>query len=85
MIQTKKLSCGTTVVMEQIPYVKSVALGIWARAGAVDEPARIAGVSHYIEHMMFKGTEKRTAKQIASDVDRIGGQFNAFTGKEATC
>lgn len=85
MIQTKKMSCGTTVVMEQIPYVKSVALGIWARAGAVDEPARIAGVSHYIEHMMFKGTEKRTAKQIASDVDRIGGQFNAFTGKEATC
>lgn len=85
MIQTKKLSCGTTVVMEKIPYMKSAALGTWVRAGAVDEPAEIAGVSHYIEHMMFKGTEKRTAKEIATAVDRIGGQFNAFTGKEATC
>lgn len=85
MIQTKKLSCGTTVVMEKIPYVQSVALGTWVRAGAVDEPASIAGVSHYIEHMMFKGTDKRTAREIASDVDKIGGQFNAFTGKEATC
>lgn len=85
MIQTKKLSCGTTVVMEKIPYVQSVALGTWMRAGAVDEPADIAGVSHYIEHMMFKGTDKRTAREIASDVDKIGGQFNAFTGKEATC
>lgn len=85
MIQTRKLSCGTTVVMEKIPYVRSVAMGTWVRAGAVDEPAAIAGVSHYIEHMMFKGTDKRTAREIASDVDKIGGQFNAFTGKEATC
>lgn len=85
MIKTKKLNCGTTVVMEKIPHLQSVALGTWVRAGAVDEPASIAGVSHYIEHMMFKGTERRTAKEIASDVDKIGGQFNAFTGKEATC
>ena len=85
MILTKKLDCGSTIIMEQIPYLQSVALGIWVRAGAVDEPAEIAGVSHYIEHMMFKGTEKRSAKELASDVDKIGGQFNAFTGKEATC
>lgn len=85
MIQTRKLDCGTTVIMEQIPHLQSVALGAWVRAGSVDEPAEIAGVSHYIEHMMFKGTEKRSAKEIAADVDRIGGQFNAFTGKEATC
>lgn len=85
MIQTKKLSCGTTVVMEKIPHLQSVALGIWVKAGSVDEPDEIAGVSHYIEHMMFKGTENRSAKDIASDVDKIGGQFNAFTGKEATC
>lgn len=85
MIQTKTLNCGTTVVMEKIPYVQSVALGIWVKAGAADEPADIAGVSHYIEHMMFKGTEKRSAREIAADVDKIGGQFNAFTGKEATC
>lgn len=85
MIKTRKLNCGTTLVMEQIPYVQSAALGIWVKAGSVDETEDISGISHYIEHMMFKGTEKRTAKEIAADVDRIGGQFNAFTGKEATC
>ncbi len=55
------------------------------RAGAADEKEEFSGASHYIEHMMFKGTEKRTAKEIAADVDKIGGVFNAFTGKEATC
>lgn len=59
--------------------------GVWVKAGAVDETADQAGISHFIEHMMFKGTEKRSARQIAEDVDRIGGQINAFTGKEATC
>ena len=85
MVEIKKLNCGTTVVMEKTDYVQSAALGIWVRAGASDETDDVSGVSHYIEHMMFKGTEKRTAKQIASDVDKIGGMFNAFTGKEATC
>ena len=87
MINTtiKKLDCGTTVVMEKIDHLKSVAMGIWVKAGSVDETPEVSGVSHYIEHMMFKGTENRTAKQIASDVDAIGGQFNAFTGKEGTC
>lgn len=85
MIKTRKLNCGTTIVMEPIPYVQSAALGIWVKAGSVDETDDIAGISHYIEHMMFKGTRKRTAKEIAAEVDRIGGQFNAFTGKEATC
>lgn len=80
-----KLKCGATLVVEHIPYVKSVAMGIWVHAGAANEPAEINGISHYIEHMMFKGTETRTAKEIASDMERIGGQFNAFTGKEATC
>ena len=85
MIKTKKLDCGTTIVMEHIPYVQSAALGIWVRAGSVDETEDLAGVSHYIDHMMFKGTENRTARDIAYDVEKIGGQFNAFTGKEATC
>ncbi len=85
MITTRKLNCGTTIVMEKIPHVQSAALGIWVKAGSVDEPEDIAGVSHYIEDMMFKGTEKRTARDIANDVEKIGGQFNAFTGKEATC
>jgi predicted Zn-dependent peptidase len=65
--------------------MKSVALGVWVRAGAVRESRKRGGISHFIEHMLFKGTAKRTAKQIAEDVDRIGGQINAFTGKEATC
>jgi predicted Zn-dependent peptidase len=71
--------------MEEIPYVQSVSIGVWVHAGAILESSRSAGISHFIEHMMFKGTDNRSAKQIAEDVDRIGGQINAFTGKEATC
>ncbi len=85
MIKVRDLSCGARLVMEEIPYVKSVAIGIWVKAGAVNEQPEISGVSHYIEHMLFKGTDSRSAKQIASDADRIAGQINAFTGKEATC
>lgn len=85
MVKTIKLRCGTTIIMEKTDYVQSAALGIWVKAGAADENDDVSGVSHYIEHMMFKGTENRTAKEIASDVDKIGGMFNAFTGKEATC
>lgn len=85
MVKTEKLKCGTTLVMEKTDYVQSAALGIWIKVGSADEDDSVSGVSHYIEHMMFKGTENRTAKEIASDVDKIGGMFNAFTGKEATC
>ena len=85
MVITRTLSSGIRMVMEQTSYVQSVAIGIWVKAGAVDEDSKYAGISHYIEHMMFKGTENRTAREIASDIDRIGGQINAFTGKEATC
>jgi predicted Zn-dependent peptidase len=85
MIKTKTLDCGIRLVTEKISHMKSVSLGVWVRAGAVRENRNRAGISHLIEHMLFKGTEKRTAKQIAEDVDRIGGQINAFTGKEATC
>lgn len=85
MVKTVKLKCGTTLIMDKTDYVQSAALGIWVRTGAADENDSVSGVSHYIEHMMFKGTDNRTAKEIASDVDKIGGMFNAFTGKEATC
>ena len=85
MVTIKKLNCGTTVIMEKSERVQSAALGIWVRAGASDEWDEVSGVSHFIEHMMFKGTKNGTAKQIAEDVDKIGGVFNAFTGKEATC
>ncbi|MBR3786252.1 MAG: insulinase family protein [Firmicutes bacterium] len=85
MVITRTLNSGIRMVMEQTSYVQSVAIGIWVKAGAVDENPKYAGISHYIEHMMFKGTENRTAREIAADIDRIGGQINAFTGKEATC
>ena len=85
MITIKKLNCETTVIMEKSDRVQSAALGIWVKAGASDEWDDVSGVSHFIEHMMFKGTDNRTAKRIAEDVDKIGGVFNAFTGKEATC
>lgn len=85
MITTRTLSNGVRMVMEEMPAVHSVAIGIWVKTGAVDEEKKYAGISHFVEHMMFKGTENRTARQIAGDVDRIGGAMNAFTGKEATC
>ena len=84
-IKVRTLNCGVSVIKEKIDYVKSAAFGVWVKAGAVYESAENSGVSHFIEHMMFKGTEKRSARKIAEDVDKIGGQMNAFTGKEATC
>ncbi len=84
-IDIRTLDCGVRVIMERTDYVQSAAFGVWVKAGAVDENEKNSGVSHFIEHMMFKGTSKRNARQIAEDIDRIGGQINAFTGKEATC
>ncbi len=84
-IDIRKLKCGVRVIMEKIDYVQSASFGVWIRAGAIDEDKTNSGISHFIEHMMFKGTEKRSARDIAADIDKIGGQINAFTGKEATC
>lgn len=85
MLKTKTLNCGARVIMEEIPYVKSIAMGIFVKAGSVNEDRKYAGISHFIEHMMFKGTDKRSAKQIAEDADMIAGNINAFTSKENTC
>ena len=85
MIDMRKLECGAQIVMEPTDYVQSAAAGIWVKAGSSLESEDISGISHFIEHMMFKGTEKRTARQIAEDADKIGGISNAFTGREATC
>jgi predicted Zn-dependent peptidase len=76
---------GIRIVTEEIPYVNSVSVGIWVRVGSRNEEININGVSHFIEHMLFKGTEKRNAKEIANSIDKIGGQLNAFTAKESTC
>lgn len=76
---------GVRVVLEKIPNVRSVTIGIWVKTGSRHETAALNGISHFLEHMFFKGTENLTAKEIAESFDRIGGQVNAFTSKEYTC
>ena len=78
------LDNGVRLLLERIPWLRSAAAGIWVDNGSRYETPQESGISHYIEHMMFKGTEKRTAAEIASEMDRIGGQVNAFTTKECT-
>jgi len=84
MTSIDKLSNGITVVMETMPYLKSAAFGVWVRVGSANEDESNNGIAHMIEHMMFKGTKSRTAKQIADEMARIGGNLNAFTSKECT-
>lgn len=79
------LKNGVRVVCERIPHVRSVSAGIWVKTGSRNENAKNNGISHFVEHMLFKGTETRSAAQIAECIDNIGGQLNAFTGKECTC
>jgi len=79
------LSNGVKVVSEFIPYLKSFSLGFWFNIGARDESLRNNGISHFIEHMLFKGTKTRTAKQISDEIESYGGYLNAFTSKEQTC
>jgi len=76
---------GTKIVSEFIPHVKSYSLGFWFNVGARDENLRNNGISHFIEHMLFKGTKKRTARMIAEEIESYGGYLNAFTSKEHTC
>lgn len=85
MIKINTLKCGVRVVMDQTNYLQSASIGFWVKTGSVDEEKKYAGISHFVEHMMFKGTANRSAKEIAEDIDKIGGQINAFTSKEATC
>lgn len=85
MINVKRLDTGVILVTEYVEHVKSVTAGVWVGAGSVSEDEYPAGISHFTEHMMFKGTNKRDSKKIAMDIDRIGAQNNAFTGKEYTC
>lgn len=80
-----KLKNGLRVIYEKIPYVKSVSVGVWVGAGSRLENEHNNGISHFIEHMLFKGTEKRSAAQIAKEMDFIGGNLNAFTLRECTC
>ena len=85
MTITDRLSNGMRVVAEPMEGVRSVAIGIWIPAGPVYEGPDEGGISHMIEHMLFKGTDNRTAKEIAGEMDGLGGNLNAFTAKECTC
>lgn len=76
---------GTKIVSEFIPHVQSFTLGFWFNVGARDESIHNNGISHFIEHMLFKGTKKRSAKMIAEEIESYGGYLNAFTSKEQTC
>jgi predicted Zn-dependent peptidase len=79
------LDSGLTVVTEKMSEVRSVSAGFWFDVGARDEPDALAGTSHFLEHLLFKGTPTRSAKEIADAFDAVGGDVNAFTGKEYTC
>lgn len=80
-----RLENGLRVLVEPIPYVRSVAVGVWVEAGSRYERPDQAGLTHFIEHLLFKGTETRSAQDIAEQIDAVGGQLNAFTSKEHTC
>ena len=79
------LSNGIRVLTEQMPHVRSVAVGVWVETGSRHEPEGRGGMSHLIEHLVFKGTTTRTAEAIARTMDSVGGQMDAFTTKEHTC
>lgn len=85
MYHRAKLSNGLRIIGETMPHVHSVSLGIWVGSGSRYEEPENNGISHFIEHMLFKGTSRRTTKQIAEAIDAVGGQLNAFTTKEYTC
>ncbi|MFC1544233.1 M16 family metallopeptidase [Gemmatimonadota bacterium] len=84
-VDTTVLESGLTVVTERIPHVRSVAFGVWGRAGSRDESSGREGTAHFLEHMFFKGTERRSAFEIAYELERLGGYLNAFTSKDHTC
>lgn len=85
MLNRHVSNSGLRIVLEELPHVRSVTIGIWVLAGSRNETIDNNGISHYIEHMLFKGTKTRSAKEIAEAFDSIGGQINAFTSKEYTC
>src|ERR1700756_3128816 len=84
-IRKTVLSNGLLVLTERMPHLRSVSMGAWVGSGSRDEEAEVNGISHFVEHMVFKGTTSRSAQQIAREVDTIGGNLGGFTGKEMVC
>ena len=83
-VRRTRLDNGMRIVTEAMPELRSVAIGFWAGTGSRDEPEELAGASHFLEHLLFKGTERRSARDIAEAVEAVGGEMNAFTTKEYT-
>jgi predicted Zn-dependent peptidase len=84
MYRKDTLANGVRVVSETLPKSRSVSIGVWVKVGSRHEPPEVGGISHFIEHMFFKGTKTRTAKDIAIEIDSLGGEMNAFTSQETT-
>jgi len=84
-MQSTRLANGIRVLSERLPDLTSITVGVWVENGSRYEQPHQAGISHFLEHLFFKGTERRTAAQIAEEIDAVGGVLNAFTGKEYTC
>jgi predicted Zn-dependent peptidase len=84
-IHRRVLPNGLTVISEEMTHIRSVSIGIWIKTGSRDEEPQWNGLSHFIEHMVFKGTRNRSAEAIARQVDSIGGNLDAFTAKECVC
>jgi predicted Zn-dependent peptidase len=84
-IRRTTLPNGLLVLTEKVPHVRSVSMGVWIASGSRDESLALNGISHFVEHMVFKGTTSRSAQQFAREVDSIGGNLDAFTGKETVC
>ncbi|MET9516893.1 pitrilysin family protein [Streptomyces sp. NPDC002994] len=84
-VRRTTLPGGLRIVTETLPSVRSATFGIWAHVGSRDETPTLNGATHYLEHLLFKGTEKRSALDISSAIDAVGGEMNAFTAKEYTC
>src|SRR5216684_7218419 len=85
MYQVSHLENGLTVATAEMPHMTSVSLGLFVGVGSRYEPAPLNGICHFIEHLLFKGTKKRSAKEISEAVEGIGGYLNAFTSEEVTC
>ena len=84
-ISREALPNGLTIITEEMQHIRSVSIGIWIKSGSRDEDPQWNGISHFVEHMVFKGTKSRTAEDIARQVDSIGGNMDAFTAKECIC
>src|SRR6201997_5812032 len=84
-IRRTTLPNGLQILTEKMDHIRSVAMGVWVRSGSRHELAQVNGISHFVEHMVFKGTKSRSAQMLAREVDAIGGNLDAFTGKETIC